>query len=126
MTSTLLVPPTAPIPSKYTNQADLSGRPIDWIEEKFQILVAWWREGTMYLSSPTESARHPAYQQVIAMGPAVIPLILRDLRDNGGNWYIALRNLVADPPYITAEAASNTQAVISEWLGWGRRHGYDV
>lgn len=90
----------------------------------FRDLADWWREGTAFLSSPREKATHPAYERIIAMGPMVVPFILEDLRDNGGDWYIALRKLATDPPQITSETARSTQAVVETWLEWGRRHGY--
>jgi hypothetical protein len=78
------------------------------------------------LSSPTEIALHDAYQRIIDLGPGVVPFILEDLRDNGGDWYIALRRLVPDPPHINHETARSTQRVIETWLEWGRQHGYEL
>lgn len=94
------------------------------IRGRFDELAAWWREATQFLSSPTEIAQHAAYQRIIAMGSSVVPLILEDLRDNGGDWYIALRRLVSDPPFISQETARSTRRVIDTWLEWGRQHGY--
>jgi hypothetical protein len=49
------------------------------LEQRFRTLAAEWDEETGHLSSITQMARHPAYQQIIGMGPAVVPLLLRDL-----------------------------------------------
>lgn len=99
-------------------------RPPDPLREHFRDRADWWREGTMFLSSPREIASHPAYQKIIAMGPRVVPFILEDLRDNGGDWYIALRLLVSDPPQITQDTAKSARKVVEMWLEWGRQRGY--
>jgi hypothetical protein len=95
-----------------------------FLGELFRNLADWWREGTQYLSSPSEIAAHVAYQRIISLGPGVIPYILEDLRDRGGDWYIALRLLATDPPRIPPETARNTRQVIQAWLDWGRDRGY--
>jgi hypothetical protein len=91
---------------------------------QFRILADWWRDATQFLSSPTDITSHEAYQRIIALGPRVVPLILEDLRDRGGHWYIALRRLVTDPPQIDQETARSSRAVVDVWLNWGRAHGY--
>lgn len=95
---------------------------------RFRDLADWWREGTMFLSSPREIASHDAYQRIINMGPQVVPLILEDLRDHGGDWYIALRQLArqleVDPPEMSQETARSTRRIVKAWLEWGRQYGY--
>lgn len=46
----------------------------------FRELARQWREDTLYISSITDMATHPAYQRIIGMGPAVLPLLLRELQ----------------------------------------------
>ncbi len=96
----------------------------DRLCREFHALADWWREATQFLSSPTEIADHEAYQRIIDIGPRVVPFILEELRDNGGDWYIALRRLVADPPTINQETARSTTKVVDTWLEWGRQRGY--
>lgn len=92
--------------------------------DRFSVLADWWREATELFSSPSDIADHAAYQRIIAMGPAVVPFILEDLRDRGGKWYMALRSLVPDPPVIDSSAAGSAKRVRQLWLNWGREHGY--
>lgn len=94
--------------------------------ELFHALADWWRDATLHLSSPSEIGAHPAYQKIIAMGEDAIPLILEDLRDRGGKWYMALRRMVTDPPVIDSASSGNTSRVKEIWLEWGRQHGYRV
>ena len=45
---------------------------------RFFNLKSQWEQDTAMLSSVTEIAMHSSYQQIIGMGPSVIPLILND------------------------------------------------
>lgn len=56
------------------------------VEESFRRLAEEWRTATAYLSSMAAANSHPAYQAMIALGPAVLPLLLRDLEDNHTHW----------------------------------------
>jgi hypothetical protein len=91
----------------------------DPLQELFDVRARWWREGTEYVSSPKEIAAHDAYREIILMGPRVIPYILRDLRDNGGDWYIALRALTGGFSPVPPDVQT-TNGVIDAWVRWGR------
>src|ERR1043166_3767074 len=60
------------------------------LEQKFHRLAEEWRKETGFLSSVTKMCMHPAYQKIIAIGPGVIPLILRDLQQTRDHWLWAL------------------------------------
>jgi hypothetical protein len=45
------------------------------LEARFRELARQWKEATLLLSSITEMATHPAYQQIIGMGRAALPWI---------------------------------------------------
>jgi hypothetical protein len=60
------------------------------LEQKFQRLAAIWRAETCYLSSPTAMVNHPAYQEIIGLGPAAVPLVLRELEQRPAHWFDAL------------------------------------
>lgn len=94
------------------------------MEEKFRFLVKWWHEETGHLSSPADLVTHVAYQYIIHMGPAGIPYILQEIRDNGGAWYTAIRLLDNNTPEISQDIAKSTQLVIHTWERWGREQGY--
>ena len=46
----------------------------------FQELADKWRQETGMLSFMHQRALHPAYQRIIGMGWAVVPLLLQELR----------------------------------------------
>ena len=52
------------------------------LEKRFFTLAEQWRNETGMLSEPTKKLKHPAYQQIISMGEAALPLILRELERN--------------------------------------------
>ena len=58
--------------------------------QRFAELALEWRQATAPLSSTTARSTHPAYQQIIGMGPAAVPLILRELDREGGQWFWVL------------------------------------
>jgi hypothetical protein len=53
--------------------------PGETVEQQFRRLAAEWEAATAYHSSTTLLNSHPAYRAVIALGPAVVPLLLRDM-----------------------------------------------
>ena len=56
----------------------------------FRELADTWRGETGGLSSPMQIAAHPAYQCIIGMGEQALPYIFEELRERGGQWYVAL------------------------------------
>lgn len=74
------------------------------------------------LSSSTEKAVHPAYQRIIGLGPAVVPLVLRELEQHGGHWFWALRALTGENP-VRPEDAGQVRKMTESWLEWGRQRG---
>ena len=94
------------------------------ITRKFRRLSRTWKKETRFVSNVTTKAMHVAYQKIIGMGKAVVPLILADLRDNGPNdWFWAL-HVLTDANPIKERMAGDMQAMTEAWLGWGRREGY--
>ena len=71
--------------------------------EKFRALVSEWKEDTKFLSSTTAMTLHKAYQEIIGMGPLVIPLILRELETTPDQWFAALKALTGVDPVPPAE-----------------------
>jgi hypothetical protein len=59
-------------------------------ERRFRDLADRWHRETRLLSSVSKMSMHPAYQQIIGMGAAAIPLILRELEQTRDHWLWAL------------------------------------
>jgi hypothetical protein len=105
--------PTKPSPAQ----------PAETVEARFRRLVAAWEQATAHLSSMTAASKHPAYQEIIAMGPAVMPYLLRDLEDNETHWFVALKAITGADP-IPPSAAGNVPKMIEAWLQWAKDKGY--
>jgi hypothetical protein len=92
--------------------------------QRFRELAAAWRSATAYLSSPTDMAIHPAYQQIIGMGYEAVPFILAELRDGPEHWFWALRAITGVDP-VQPEHRGKIAEMAEAWLRWGQIEGYE-
>ena len=113
-------------PMLSSNSNDFSTLTITLDSARFQYLVNQWRRERGITSSPVQMALCPAYQRIIAMGPPVVPLILRQLESEGDDpdhWFWALHHLTdADP--VSADDRGHMKRMATAWLDWGRRNLY--
>lgn len=93
------------------------------VRQRFEELASTWREETRLFSSTTAIAMHPAYQQIIGMGPAVIPLLLRELEQNPDHWFWALKSITGEDP-VSPEQRGRRKEMAQVWLQWGKERGY--
>lgn len=93
------------------------------ILERFQSLVSEWRADTQLISSTTSMILHKAYQEIIGLGPVVIPLLLRELQNKPDHWFAALKALTGVDP-VAASDHGRLGAMTAAWLEWGRNQGY--
>ena len=85
----------------------------------FEELALSWSSATAHLSSPAKLIEHPAYRQIIGLGPAVLPLILRDLAHTNRFWFPALNAITGENP-IPDDAAGDVERMTAAWIEWGR------
>ena len=62
----------------------------DLVVREFHRLASIWQADTIHLSDVNEKCAHPAYQQIVALGPGVVPLILHELEIEPDDWFAAL------------------------------------
>jgi hypothetical protein len=92
----------------------------------FADLASQWREETSHLSDSTRAAAHPNYRALVALGPRVVPFMLRELQgDNPEHWFAALHEITGENPIKPAQRGKVKQ-MAAAWLAWGRRHGYST
>ena len=96
---------------------------METVEERFRRLAAVWHRATDYLSSMTEADNHPAYQEIIKLGPDVVPFLLRDLADKHTHWFSALQAITGANP-IPRSVAGNIPQMANAWLCWAKEKGY--
>jgi hypothetical protein len=93
-------------------------------EKRFNKFAKTWKLETELVSKVTKKFMHPAYQKIIGMGESAIPLILKDLIENGPeDWFWALTAITDENP-IREDIAGNMVAMTEAWLQWGRKAGY--
>ena len=90
------------------------------LEAEFDRLVKQWRKETAVYSSLTRKVMHPAYQRIIGMGPAVLPLVLQELERKPAHWFWALHAISGEDP---ASPDADFETAASAWLQWGRDKG---
>jgi hypothetical protein len=98
--------------------------PNETVDERFRRLAAIWLVETAYISSSSELVAHPAFQEIVSMGPAVIPLLLRELHNRTGHWHRALRQITGVDPVPPADRG-NIDKIAEAWLAWGKEQGYE-
>jgi hypothetical protein len=87
---------------------------------RFTKLKLMWLEETMFVSSIDKMALHPAYQQIIGMGPVAVPLIMEELRTSPNHWFWALKSITGNDP-VPLEKRGDVKAMAQEWLSWWTR-----
>jgi len=92
--------------------------------QKFQRLAALWRAETAYVSSTSDLVGHPAFLEIVGMGPAVVPLLLRELQNRTDHWHRALRRITGADPVAPADRG-NIDRAAEAWLRWGKEQGYE-
>lgn len=95
----------------------------DAVRKEFITLAEWWHEATDAISSPSRITSHNAYLKIIALGGLAVPLILRDLLERGGDWYLALR-ILTDANPVPPQHEGYAELMDEDWLNWGREQGY--
>jgi hypothetical protein len=93
------------------------------LKDRFSELARQWREANEFVSSTTDIVMHAAYQQIIGMGPEVLPLIFAELRRRPEQWFWALKAITGDDPVAPADRGK-IQAMTQAWLAWAAGRGY--
>jgi hypothetical protein len=98
------------------------GRDRAAVAETFRKLAEKWHAETAAMSSITNMAMHVAYQEIIGLGPDVVPILLRALEREPDHWFWALRAITRVDP--VPDAARGRLAQMAEhWLNWGKEQG---
>jgi hypothetical protein len=93
------------------------------MQQRFLDLAARWKRERGPYSSSARLAEHPAYREIIGMGPAAIPLLLRELEQQPDHWFRALHALSGADP-VPEASRGDVRAMAAAWLRWGHDNGY--
>ena len=99
-------------------------RKTEELEATFNELAEQIRRDTGFSSHIADRVKHPAYQEVIGMGEAGLPLIFRYMEEGkGGFWFHALSAITGTDP-IPKELWGKIREMENVWLTWAREQGY--
>jgi hypothetical protein len=65
----------------------------------------------------------PSYQRIIGLGPAVLPLLLRELEREPDHWFWALKAIAGEDP-VPGASRGKVREMARAWVEWGRQQGY--
>lgn len=109
-------PPALPLPSPFESpSAAPTVVPDADLKEEFAELARRWRGETDMLSSLQRIHMNSAYQQIIGLGPAAVPLIIEELRDRPARWFWALTAITREDPAAQTKTFAEAR---SAWLDW--------
>ncbi|MBI4389801.1 MAG: hypothetical protein HY580_06430 [Nitrospinae bacterium] len=94
------------------------------LEECFNSLVSKWKSDTAFQSSISQMVDHPAYQEIIGLGEEVVPLLIRELKQNPDHWFVALKRITGEDP-VDIGQRGNFDEMVRAWIGWGNRKQID-
>lgn len=92
------------------------------VEQTFRRLEAQWIAEVGLHSSTTRLTNHPAWKAILALGPAVVPYMLRDLEERPRLWVWALPTLTGANP-VPDEEEGYIAKMSERWLNWARFNG---
>lgn len=94
-------------------------------EQEFDRLKSQWKSECVFLSSISDITSSESYQKIIELGDSVVPLILRELKNDPDHWFVALYEITGVNP-ISPEHAGNIQLMAKDWIDWAQREGHDI
>jgi hypothetical protein len=94
------------------------------IATRFNQLASEVIEDCMMVSSPTQIALHPSYQEIIGMGEKVLSLLIRKLDETPIFWFWALEAIAGLNP-VPKPHRGNIPEMVKDWKEWINANNYD-
>ncbi len=92
--------------------------------QEFRQLIRQWREESGGYSSPRKIISSQAYQQVIAMGEAAVPLILKEIQAGRGMFLEYALGKITGADATDESMQGQVELINEAWLKWGRDNKY--
>jgi hypothetical protein len=92
---------------------------------RFQGLATQWNAVARYRSNTRGLRDHPVYQEMVALGEPIVPLILAKLeREPNVFWFTVLAPITGQNP-VPSTVSGQVEAMARAWIDWGRQrcHG---
>ncbi len=106
-----------------SKQAGAADAPPPDIQQQFRKLVRQWKKDTDHLSVVGRMVRHPAYLEIVSMGPPAVPLLLAELQRDPDFWFDALQRITKENP-VPEQSAGKVKEMARAWIEWGIEKGY--
>src|ERR1019366_3946995 len=108
---------------RYVNgfTGDLRDLELQILASEFKRLSDNWRRERNPISSADDElfAKSEPYQQIIGLGPRIVPLLLQELRrDEPEPWFWALAAITRQNP-VPAKSRGKLRETADAWLQWG-------
>ncbi len=97
--------------------------PTETLEQRFRRLETTWLTAVGFSSSSTVLRSHPAFLEIVNLGEAVVPLMLRDLEERPRLWVWALPRIPGADPVPPGDRG-NIAKMSEAWLREGRENHY--
>ncbi len=96
------------------------------VARRFQGLATQWKATARYRSNTHALRNQPIFQELVALGEPVVPLILTELaRESNVSWFTLLAAITGEDP-VPLALAGRVDDMAQAWLDWGRHRGYVV
>jgi hypothetical protein len=92
------------------------------VAKKVYALAEKWQNEVEGISSTLQMSEHPAYQEIISFGYKVVPLLLKELKNNPLYWLSALSTITGENP-IKPEHKGKIKQMAEAWIDWGKNKG---
>ena len=96
----------------------------DYVDE-FRELVRRWRLQTAASSSVMTMIEDPNFRQIVKMGRAAVPLVVKELKIHRDFLFMALSLILPNEIVIPESAKGKPQEMSDAWLRWAERNIID-
>jgi len=96
---------------------------VETLQSRFDRLCKQWKVEMWRESSLSKITSNRNYLDIIDLGGAVVPLILRELEKTPGPWFVALRRLTKGTETLGKEFAGDFRKIAECWIKWGKENG---
>jgi hypothetical protein len=91
---------------------------------RFRRLADRWVADTEDMSMIEDMIVHPAYLEIIGMGPSALPLLLDELEREPNHWFTALMAVSGGQNPVEDAEAGDLDKMTEAWMQWARENSY--
>lgn len=90
------------------------------VARRFSELKQEWQEASAFLPRLDDAVKLWSYQQIIGIGPAVVPFILQSLQQDPDHWFWALSAITGEDP-VDPNDRGDITLMANAWIDWGKK-----